>query len=270
MKASLARILSSATLLVWSGAILYFFTTGRINSYLAPDFRTIALFGGLGLAVLGLFNIFTARRAAGCGHTHDVGDACGHSHAPDQNPLVGMVIMLVPLLLAIVWTKDQYSPEALARKGLYDTPESASFLASVLPPMTRETFLETHTTNSDGFSEVSLMEIFFSTGDREFQSILDGMKIETEGRWVEEKNNNPNGSRKRLYRLFITCCAADSRAIPIVLEFGAAPPEYPENSWVKVSGTLHFPTENGLVQPVLDVENVLAAEAPPEDSFMRF
>jgi uncharacterized membrane protein YcgQ (UPF0703/DUF1980 family) len=69
--------------------------------------------------------------------------------------------------------------------------------------------------------------------------------------------------------MFITCCAADSRAIPIILEFGKTPPEFPDNGWVKVSGTMTFPIEDGLVQPVLQVEQSLAAEPPYEESYMR-
>jgi uncharacterized membrane protein YcgQ (UPF0703/DUF1980 family) len=101
------------------------------------------------------------------------------------------------------------------------------------------------------------------------QSVIDGLKIETEGRWIEEKMRNPNGTRRRLYRLFMTCCAADSRAIPIVLEFGQTPPELPENGWVKVAGTMRFLLEDGVIQPVLKAERALAAEPPFEESFMR-
>ncbi len=41
---------------------------------------------------------------------------------------------------------------------------------------------------------------------------------------MEEKVNNESGTRMRLYRMFMTCCVADSRAIPIILEFGSEPP----------------------------------------------
>ena len=111
------------------------------------------------------------------------------------------------------------------------------------------------------------MELFFATGDREMQTLLDGLKVETEGRWMDEKIRNPNGTRKRLYRLFITCCAADSRAIPIVLEFGKEPPEFPENGWVKVSGTMRFPLEEGVIQPVLLVDRVARRRAAVRGEF---
>ena len=265
------RILFSLAVLVWSGVLLYFHASGRINKYLAPDFRPIAFVGGLGLAVLGLFNLLTAGQSADCGHDHG-NDGPAHDHeSSDLHPAVALLLMIVPVALSVAWTKDEYSAAALSRKGLYDLPSNVTspFLSSALPPLTREEIEKGHRKTADGFYEFSLMELFFATGDREMQSAIDGMKVETEGRWIEEKTRNPNGTRKRLYRLFITCCAADSRAIPIVLEFGKTPPVFPENGWVKVAGTMRFPLEEGVLQPVLAVERVLAAEPPFEESFLR-
>jgi uncharacterized repeat protein (TIGR03943 family) len=271
MNPKLQRILFSIAVLVWSGVLLYFHASGRINKYLAPDFRPVAFAGGLGLAVLGLFNLLTAGQSAACGHDHG-NDAEGHDHeASDVHPLVALLLMIGPVAASVAWTKDEYSAAALARKGLYDSPVdmNTSFMASAFPPITLEEIENTHRKTADGFFEFSLMELFFATGDRELQSVIDGLKVETEGRWVEEKARNPNGTRKRLYRLFMTCCAADSRAIPIILEFGGPPPELPENGWVKVAGTMRFPLEEGVLQPVLMVERAMAAEPPFEESFMR-
>ena len=265
------RILFSLAVLVWSAVLLYFYASGRITKYLAPDFRIISFAGGLGLAVLGLFNLLTAGQQAGCCHDHS-GEEDPHDHeSGDMHPLTAVLLMIVPVVLSVVWTKDEYSAAALSRKGLYDAPSAVSlpFLASSLPALTREEIEKSHRKTPDGFLEFNLMELFFSSGDREMQGLLDGLKVETEGRWMGEKIRNPHGSRKRLYRLFITCCAADSRAIPIVLEFGKTPPEFPENGWVKVAGTMRFPLEEGVIQPVLTVDRVLAAEPPYEESFMR-
>jgi uncharacterized repeat protein (TIGR03943 family) len=265
------RILFSLAVIAWSAVLLYFYTSGRINKYLAPDFRPICFAGGLGLAILGLFNLLTAGQKADCGHDHG-GEEDPHDHeSGDMHPLTAVALMLVPLGLSVAWTKDEYSAAALSRKGLYDAPSAITspFLASSMPALTREELEKSHRKTDDGFLQFSLMELFFSSGDREMQTLIDRLKVETEGRWMDEKMRNPDGTRKRLYRLFITCCAADSRAIPIVLEFGKMPPEFPENEWVKVSGIMRFPLEEGIIQPVLQVEKVIAAEPPYEESFMR-
>lgn len=264
------RILFSLAILAWSAVLLYFHASGRINKYLAPDFRIIAFAGGLGLAVVGLFNLFTARQEAGCGHDHSKGEGHHDHEETDLHPLVAFVLMIGPVLLSVAWTKDEYSTAALSRKGLYDAPTdfSGAFFDRKLPPLTLADIEDSHRKTNDGYLEFNLLEVFFATGDRELQGLIDGMKVETEGRWVPDRESK-DGLRKRLYRLFITCCAADSRAIPIVLQYRETPPEMPENEWVKVAGTLTFPLENGILQPVLVVDRSETTEPPFEESFLR-
>lgn len=261
MNPKLARILLSLSILCWSATLLYFHASGRIVKYLAPDFRSICLLGGLGLGVLGAFNLLTAGESTEDGH--------GHEHSPSDLPvLLAVILMLLPLGLSMLWTKDEFSTAALARKGLHDapTPGSTLALASSVAPLTREELEKAHRKTPDGFFEFNLIEIFLATGDREQQGLLDGMKVSTSGRVTNDKQSP---TRKRLYRLFVTCCAADSRAIPIVLEFGKAPPELPENGWAEVRGTLSFPLENGKLQPVLQVESVESIGAPGEEHYQR-
>ena len=139
MKPELRRILFSLAVLLWAGCLLYFYGSGRIVKYLAPDFRVIALAGGLGLAVMGLFNLLTAFQKADCGHDH--GDGEEHDHeGGDMNPWTSLLLMVLPVALSTAWTKDGFSQSTLARKGLYDDVEASSsaFLASALPPLTLE------------------------------------------------------------------------------------------------------------------------------------
>lgn len=272
MNPRLRRILFALAVLVWSGVMLYFHGSGRIVRYLAPDFRPLVLMGGLGLAVLGLFTLLTAGQQAACGHDHAADDDDpAHDHeSGDLHPLLALILMVAPMLLSVAWTRDQFSASSLARKGLYDSPAGLqSGMPANFPPLTRELIAERHPQTPDGYHPLSLIDLFFAAGDREMQGVLEGMKIETEGRWMEERANNPNGTRKRLYRLFLTCCIADSRAIPIILEYGKPPPEYPENGWVKVAGVMRFEPVDGVVQPVLAAERTLAAEVPYEESLLR-
>lgn len=259
-----SRILLSLAVLSWSATLLYFHTSGRITRYLAPDFRLICLVGGLGLAVLGLFNLVMA----GDGDDHACKD--GHDHASSDLPtIVVLLLMLVPLGLSIAWSKDAYSSAALARKGLYETPARSQITATAASPITREELEKSHRKTADGYLEFDLIELFLATGDRDQQRLLEGMKIATLGRIVDERDHNADGTRKRLYRLFMTCCAADSRAIPIILEFGKTPPSLPDNGWVRASGTLGFPVVGGVMQPVLTVDQASVVAAPAEESFQR-
>lgn len=269
MNYTLQRLVFPLATLGWAGVMLYFYGSGRIRHYLAPDFQPICLVGGLVLAVLSLFVMITYRVSADCGHNHRAGDVADHE-AAEMHPLASLVLMLAPVMAAVMWTQDMYSQEALARKALYDAPAPIPpFSYKDMPPLTMEEIEKTHRKNADGDLQFNLLEIYFAMGDVEMIRLIEGKGIEIEGRLVMEKMNNPNGTRRRLYRLFITCCAADARALPIILEFGKTPPEIAENQWVKVTGVIRFPKENGATQAVLEVKDAKQTDAPWEESFMR-
>lgn len=267
MNLVLQRSLFSLALLCWGGVILYFHVSGRIVKYLAPDFRVIALAGGLGLVVVGLFILLTARQEADCGHDHGPGGHHDHETL-DIHPLAALAILLVPLFAAVGWTRDSYSLQALGAKGLHDSPQqTAGFLDSILPPLTREIIEQQHPPDETGHHPFSLIELFFSSADSEMRGLIEGMKVTTEGRLVSTPDGPPGD--KRLYRLFITCCAADSRPVPILARWDGAAPAFEENTWVTLSGTITYPDEGEGPVPVLEVSRAEATEAPPEESFMR-
>lgn len=265
---ALQRCLLAMALISWGGVLIYFYTSGRIVKYLAPDFRLIALAGGLGLVVVGLFNLLTSRMQASCGHDHGPEDTHDHESL-DLHPVAALAIMILPVWLCTAWTTDGFSIAALTRKGLNDTPAEAGsmFLSSVLPPLTKEIIEAQHPANSDGYRTFPLMELFFSSADPEMRELVGGMQVVTEGRLVPD----PDQPEKqfRLYRLFITCCAADSRPVPIIARFPNGAPEVEPNSWISLSGTMTYPDEGEGHVPVLEVDFAKVTEAPMEESFMR-
>lgn len=87
MKAkNLIHLVSVALLFLWGAVLLYFYASGRIVHYLPPDgiFRPMVLVAGVGLVIVGLFNLATIQYAAAgcCGHDH--GGGCGHDHGHDH------------------------------------------------------------------------------------------------------------------------------------------------------------------------------------------
>jgi hypothetical protein len=86
---SFTHYLSVALLFLWGGVMLYFYASGRIINYLPPDgiFQPMVLAGGVGLVILGLFNLLTSNAAEqDCGHdhSHDHTGGCGHDHSHDH------------------------------------------------------------------------------------------------------------------------------------------------------------------------------------------
>ena len=71
---------------------------------------------------------------------------------------------------------------------------------------------------------------------------------------MPETINNPDGTRLRIFRLFIECCAAGARSLSIPIEFREEPPGYEEMGWVKVVGKMHYSKEGEEIVPVINVE----------------
>ena len=77
----LLTLLSIFTLMTWGVLFLYYYTSGRIEKYLDPDFRIYALLSGIGFVLLAAFNFINRKQETGlCTHDHPQGETCDHDH----------------------------------------------------------------------------------------------------------------------------------------------------------------------------------------------
>ncbi len=380
------QILSILVLLLWGVTFIYFYASGRIENHVDKSFRTWALVAGLGLCVMGLFNLATVRQREVCTHDHgDEGEGhdhdhdhghehhheeehahahdhdhehghacCGHdhhdhdhdhhghgheSHDHEQPPsavLTAVIILTIPLLMAARFSKDSFSSEYLQKWGkierqIYqlrlaekraaraeaaktaaasapksspagtdtppqttatkpgddaaDTPPTGEDVkdsptetaAADTPPAGEEgdewgaftmTDLERMVPkNSEGNFLLDVPQIFYTAGDEELMAVMEGIPVETTAQVMEETLHNPNGTRLKLFRLFVECCAADARPLSIPIEFGEKPPAYEELGWVKVIGKIHYSEEDGDIVPLINVDS-MEPTAEPMDMMM--
>ncbi|MDA7506226.1 TIGR03943 family protein [bacterium] len=265
---------------IWGLVLLYFYHSMRLKDYLAPDFHILVLIGGIGIIILGVFSIINPSSEEACGHDHshdhdhhehdhehhdDCAD-CSHEHE-GHGPGITYALTLLPLMGALYFTQDRLSAIGIAKKGLYETPTLSA--PKNAPPFTREDLEKRVPKNADGEFQLSLVTAYYVAGDREVESIFDGLPVEFEGRIVEEKVNNESGLRRRIYRSIISCCAADMSVVGIPLEFEAPSNDPPNDSWVKASGTLTFEDVNGDRVPLLKVKKVATAEEPYSEFLLR-
>lgn len=255
----LQRGLFSCCMLTWGGVMLYFYQSIHLDAYLVPGFQFTVLLGGLACTVVGLFNLINLGVHTDCHH----GDDCGHDHeGSDLNPIVALTIILFPLIFSLVNTEHKLDDTHLAKKSAQDLdPASMRFLAD-LPPFTKETLDATRQKSSDGFYEMNLLELFYSAGDSELERVFTGLKFETEAMLRSEPNRNPKGNRMRLYRMFMTCCAADMKAIPMSVEFEGDLPTFEPNVWVKVGGEMYYEHIKGVTYPVMKVLHIKETTSP--------
>ena len=265
MSLLLQRILFSLATIVWGVCCVYFYASGRIVSYLADDFRVYCLVGGLALCVLGLFTLLTARDSvADCGHDHDH----AHDHEEsDLHPIFALLTMVVPLLLCAAFTNDSFSEQALRRKAENQGELKAeSYFSSTLPPYTLEYLEKSRSRTDDGYLKMPLLELYFANSDEEMRGVLEGQDVQVEGRVM----TLPDDQRRMiLYRLFVTCCAADSRPIPLHLQLLDRGPELAVKDWVTVTGNLTFAEMDGQMKGLLSVDSIEETAPPYEELLQR-
>ncbi len=247
------QMIYSIAVLAWGGILVFFYQSGLLDNYLDDKFHIYVLVGGMTALVLGVFNVCTMETKAA--------DCCDHDHGSDMHPLMALVLLIGPLVLALLVSKHGFSEKhelALSDKDV----DASTFNFADIPPFTLETLENTRSKSDDGAFQLNLLELFFSAGDVEQEKVMSGLYVETEGKFRDEPNRNPEGNRMRMYRLFMTCCAADTKAIPLSIEFDGELPDMAHNSWVRVAGVMTYERLDGVVYPVLKVKSVKSIPVP--------
>jgi uncharacterized membrane protein YcgQ (UPF0703/DUF1980 family) len=257
--------------LVMIGAVMcYFVASGRIDGrnpqtpYVTGWFKGLALCGGLGLIVMGVFNLITRRREVDCGHDH------GHDHAQEgegEEPLfhshegsvAGRALTLLVLsgsvAAAAMFTPDQLSSRYIQYKAsAYGADRnSAARLKQVNPELakasagglTLEKVKEYLKPDNAGNFPISVVNLHYMGGDPEYAAVMENQPVVTTGQVVKDELN-PGPGNLRVFTMQVTCCAADARPYSIPVVFDGPAPDYVEMGWYNVTGTIGFTQERGI------------------------
>lgn len=180
---------------------------------------------------------------------------------PMAEPTVGAPVPAAPgAATSVAPAANPKEVEKQAAKGGTETKSYGSFTMKDLEAQIAK--------SPEGNFMLEVPEIYYTAGDKEVQSVLDGQPVETIAQVLPEKVNNPNGTRVRIFKMLIQCCAADARPYSIPVEFGKEPPKFKDMSWVKVVGKITFTQENNQTVPLLQATAMTEAAAP--DSKMTY
>ena len=116
----------------------------------------------------------------------------------------------------------------------------------------------------EGNFMLEVTELHYTAGDKEVQSVLNGQPVETVAQVLPEKVNNEKGTRLRIFRMLVQCCAADARPYSIPVEFGKPAPQIKDMSWVKITGKMHYITEGDQVVPLLEATSMVETAEPAD------
>jgi uncharacterized repeat protein (TIGR03943 family) len=130
----LARSLPAITLFAWSGVLLYFYFSGRLNHYLIETYRPFVLATGLLLPIVALGLLFTGRGVVAMPDDETDAMAFGvRANTADAKlrpgQILAFLVLLLPVGAAAAVKNDSFSAKAIFNRGLVENsaglPQSA-------------------------------------------------------------------------------------------------------------------------------------------------
>lgn len=119
---------------------------------------------------------------------------------------------------------------------------------------------------ADGRIVAEVLDLLYAAQDNVLRKDFENKPVQLIGQFMPDKTSANQAKRFKAVRMFMYCCAADSRPIATLVEADQMP-EFPEMTWVKITGTAQFPMENGRRVSVLKAEKVEKTE-PPEEAML--
>ena len=290
------RWLPGVTLLAWSAVLLTFYVTGRIASFLIPAFRVNVLLAGLVFLVMACCFLFLPGVASCCND-----ELCGHPLGRRKvGRIVTFLILLLPVATAAMFSPKNFGESAILNRGIatdaaglvkrsgptkvpapqtvstaQDNPaepplptkngsQPVAQTAAAATPATAQTAADDYLPKSkDGNIEVQVIDLLYAAQDTSMRADFEGKTVETIGQLMPDDTHNGSGTRFKLMRMFMYCCAADAKPIAAVVE-SPQPPTAAEMAWVKVVGKVEFPIEGGRTIAVLKATSVKQTDPPAE------
>ena len=301
---TLSRGLSLVALFAWGALMLYFYFSGRLADYLIPAYRPLVAGAGfvmLGSAAGLAGGMRPGATAAAAGLVlEDRGDELSSPRRTRTMQALAFAMLVLPVWAAAGVSKDQFNASAIRNRGIVsdatNLPGKGSFspaavassqASNATPPAIVEPPLpgDTPAANNppaaatdatqyiqrtpDGHLLLEVTDLLFAADDDTMRPQMEGRTAEMIGQFMPAKDD-ASGRRFQLVRMFMVCCAADARPVAVAVEkpadatLRAAADKLPELGWVRVTGKVEFPLENGRRVAVLQADKVTPTDPPKE------
>ena len=278
------RILTLVTLLLWGGTLFYFWWSGRIASYLHPQFHPYVLVAGAGLLVLAVLWWWASRESdAGC---HDCGGHHDHGDGPRSRLSAGaalaFLVLLLPLSAAAFISPGQFGEAMVMNRGIVtdisqlpsagmpggnwdDAPAWDEKIDAVDATwdQSQDEGVEYFTRGPDGSIQVETLDLLFAAQEPGLRGEFENQRVSIVGQYVPPRGGSEGGFD--LVRMFVVCCAADAR--PLGIKVTGQPISVPRMGWVRITGIARFEDNGGVLEPSLELEKIEEVE-PPRESFL--
>ncbi len=102
---------------------------------------------------------------------------------------------------------------------------------------------------------------------KDVRDVVSSQVVEAIGQAIKDPAAPAGTTRLKLFRMQMTCCAADARPLAVPIEFDGPLPEYREMGWYKVTGKVEYRDENGTSTAVIKATK-LDTEKPPRNQML--
>lgn len=154
------------------------------------------------------------------------------------------------------------------------SPSPTSAIPAPLAAEGSEAIPEYLQKTAEGYIVAEVLDLLYAVQDSQLRKDFEGRTVQLiaqmmpmgeKSATVAEAGAGP-ATRFKAVRMFMTCCAADSRPVSTLVEARTLP-ELPEMTWVKITGKATFPLENGKRIGLLQATSVEQTK-PPEEAIL--
>jgi len=296
-------ILNMAALAIWSGILLYFSYTGRLDSFLVPRFHPLVIVTGHLLAIFTVCHAILCRPSKSENKSENSCPASSSKYQPHYHSAtmksLSFFVLVFPLIVAACLAPTSFGRGAIDNRQVVDDVNAAAlFYNSRKAP--GKTASSPHSAqedsnplpfDSEGNIVAEIVDLAFAASEPEMKKALADQPVVVIGQYLALKEGKTADEKHprfydaigavqqkshsfKLVRLLMVCCAADARPFSVTVEIDGDLPDLQDMTWVKVYGILTFPftdpledTESGsLLKPkvMIKATKVAAIEAPKE------
>ncbi len=243
-----------ATLLILAAFMAFSFFSGRIQTFLAPDYIWLTLAAALVLFAMFAARLLASRRtAASC--------ACHPAGPGGTTTTACAATLLLPVVMALAVNPTRLSPEGARKRQVTPPPrnlqleQAMDWVLGVKKPQKLATGTVTLPKNPTIIDLISAAAEYHPDD-------LAGRFVNIQGQC--DLISGPDADRFDLYRLVVTCCIADATTVPLEIVRPKKKTQLTPGGWIRIQGVIKFDNPVDPSMPVIEAAKISKIAQPSE------
>jgi uncharacterized repeat protein (TIGR03943 family) len=239
--------MDTLALLLWGILLLKYWISGQIYYLLHPDYIWLAVSGGIGLLILGLWQVirFVSQLRPNARLSQQGSAPLAHMTVLPAG--FGSGLLIVIACVGLVYTPRPFASDIALQRGVTDTLS-----------MTRSQPQEFRVSNQP--EDRSLLDWIRTISVYPEPDAYTGDPVIVEG-FVVYPPNLPN-DYLMISRFIITCCAADAYPVGLPVKIEGDRTQFPADKWFQVQGSMITETLDGKRQLVIKSDSLEPIPTP--------